>query len=124
MSEHLDRLREEARTLNKWQQHRFLVMVFGATVVSFVLVVIALQLYTNSTAIELDLSLPSREAIREQANDDVESTTYPSTGPIDKQSIASFRKLYTDQYDKLVGANSFGSEALTDEALELPSIKR
>lgn len=123
MSEHLAKLRKEARLGNKWEQHRFLVMVFGVTMVALVLVVIALRLYANSTAIELDLSLPSREAIREQVSNGTTSATFPSTGTIDKQSLDAFRKIYGEQYDKIVGANNFGGEALTDQALGLPAIK-
>lgn len=105
------------------QRHRFLLMVFGAIGISLVLVIIAMSLYINSTAIELDLSRPAYQSVREQAGKDIPATTFPSTGTLDAAALKDFHDMYTDQYDKVVGASSFGSNALSDQALELPGIQ-
>lgn len=114
---------EAAEQLSTWQRHRFLLMVFGAIGISLILVTIAMSLYINSTAIELDLSRPAYQSVREQAGKDIPSTTFSSTGALDAAALKEFRDMYTSQYDKVVGASSFGSHALSDQALELPAIQ-
>ena len=113
----------EASELSHWQQHRFLIMVFGAIGASLVLVVIAMALYINSTAIELDLSRPAYQSVRDQAGKDTSATNFPSTGPVDTNALKSFRDIFTKQYDRAVGTDSFDKEALSDQALELPVIQ-
>lgn len=113
----------EAPELSHWQQHRFLIMVFGAIGASLVLVVIAMALYINSTAIELDLSRPAYQSVRDQAGKDVPATNFPSTGPVDASALKSFSDIFAKQYDRAVGTDSFDKEALSDQALELPVIQ-
>lgn len=106
-----------------FERHRFLVMVFGAVGISFILVLIAMHFYVSSTAIELDLSRPAYQSVREQANRDTQTASFPSTGKIDDAAVQQFRTMYTDQYDKAVGVDGFDSKAMSDQALELPDIK-
>lgn len=113
----------EAEELSTWQRHRFLLMVFGAIGISIILVTIAMSLYINSTAIELDLSRPAYQSVRDQAGKDISATAFSSTGALDSAALKEFDAMYTDQYDKVVGASSFGSDALSDQALELPAIQ-
>lgn len=90
---------------------------------ALLLVVVAMAMYINSTASELDLSRPSFQAVRSQADKDGDSPTYPSMGALDKLSLDKFRVMYKGQYDKAVGVNGFSSDALSDKALELPAIE-
>lgn len=98
-------------------------MIFGAIGIAFILVLVAMSWYINSTAIELDLSRPAYQNVRDQVSKDTQTTSFPSTGVIDEAAVQTFRQMYSDQYDKAVGVNGFGSEALSDQALELPEIK-
>ena len=118
-----EHVHSEAGEVSKRQQHRFLLMVFGAVGVSLVLVFVALSLYINSTAIELDLSRPAYKSVRDQAGKDMQATSYPSTGTLDETAIQTFRQMYKEQYDKTAGTTDFDSDALSDRALELPAIK-
>ncbi len=113
----------EEPELNYWQRHRFLVMVFGAIGIALLLVTIAMNLYSNSTASELDLSRPAYQSIRDQAGKDIPATTFSANGPLDEAALKEFRGIFTEQYEQVVGASSFGSDALSDQALELPPIQ-
>lgn len=104
-------------------QRRFFLLIAGSIGITLTLVTIAMILYTNSTAIEIDLSPPAYQSVRQQAGAGIDSAIYPSTGEIDEKAIQTYRTMLSDQYEKAVGANGFGSDALSDKALELPQIK-
>ncbi len=123
MTEEHDQATADIGELNVWQRHRFLLMVFAAIGVSLVMVGIATSLYSNSPAIEIDLSRPAYQSVRDQAGKNMPATTFSSTGTLDAKVLKDFRTMYTEQYDKVVGASSFGSNALSDQALELPAIQ-
>lgn len=123
MSESLDRLREEAKTLSLWRQHRFIIMIFGAALTAVIFTSVALHLYSTSTASELDLSLPSRQAILRQSNSDAPTMVFPSSGIIDQKALEKFRTMYSAQLEKATGTNAFDSAAMSDRAIELPVIK-
>lgn len=123
MSEPIEDTLDNTSKLTSLSQNRFLLLVFGSIGISLVLVTIALSLYVNSTAIELDLSRPAYQSVREQAGKDIPSTSFSSSGPIDKAALEQYRELYKDQYEKAVSTNGFVGEALSDQALELPHIQ-
>jgi hypothetical protein len=107
------------KNLSKWQQHRFLIMLGAAIVTALFLVSVALALYASSGAAQLDLSRPGYVSVREQANRDESFDGFSATGPLDKQAIDQFRKLYDKQANKATSVDSFGGNAMNDQTLSL-----
>lgn len=107
----------EAKDLDNWQQHRFLVLVAITIAVSLVLVAVSLWLYNSSGAAQLDLSRPGYQSVREQVAHTNDFIEFSSSGPIDKEAIAEFRKLYDEQLKEATAIESFGGKVMTDEAL-------
>lgn len=108
-----------ARTLSRWEQHKFMVLVGLTIIISLFLVMISLQLYNRSGAAQLDLSRPGYQSVREQAGRRVEFTGFPSTGPLSKEALDSFRSLYDVQVKEATSVNSFGGDVMSDAALNL-----
>lgn len=98
-------------------KHRFIVMIAGSVMIALLLVVISLQLYTNSGTLQLDLSRPGYTSVRDQIHRDEAFKGYPGTGAIDKAALDEFQKLYDKRANDLISVDAFGSEVLTDQAL-------
>lgn len=113
---------EKHPTLTRWQQHRFMLMIGATILISLFLVSAALALYASSGAAQLDLSRPGYVSVRDQANtstDDFDS--FPASGEINEKTLDQFRKQYDKQAKKATGLDSFGGEAMSDQALSLDS---
>jgi hypothetical protein len=109
----------EEKPLTRWQQHRFMVMIAATIVISLFLVSVALALYASSGAAQLDLSRPGYVSVRDKANEEETFDGFPASGPIDKEALDKFRKLYDTQAQKATGLDSFGGDAMSDQALSL-----
>lgn len=110
---------KEASQLGRWQQHKFLLLVGITIVIALVLVIISLQLYNSSGAAQLDLSRPGYKSVRSQVSYGSEFTGFPSSGPLDKEAIDSFRSLYSEKLKEATALDSFGGDVLSDKALGL-----
>ncbi|MGO3702145.1 MAG: hypothetical protein ACTJG2_03100 [Candidatus Saccharimonadales bacterium] len=102
----------------------FPLMVLGSIIVSLVLVAISLVLYNQSGAAQLDLSRPSYEAVRSQAQQSEPFVGFdPSSGTLDEEDFTSFDELYTNLYSKKEGENmqeyknAYAPEVLSDASL-------
>ena len=110
----------ERPPLSAMWQHKVFLLVFGAIVVSSLMVVISLYIYSHSTAIELDLSRPGYKNVRSKV---VNSETFhglEATGPLDDAVKADFLRMYDEQSKGLGEIDSFSSNALSDKSLGLP----
>lgn len=107
----------EAKGLSTWEQHKFMVLVGATILTALILVVISLHLYKSSGAAQLDLSRPGYESVREQASHTNDYNGYSSTGPLDKDALDSFRKLYDEQLKQATALDSFGGDVMSDTAL-------
>lgn len=116
----IDELKNEARAMTKWHQFRFLVLIAGTITVSIVIVMVSLNLYNSSGAAQVDLSRPGYQSIRKEAseNNDPEDT-FDSTGSLNSQVITNFQKIYNKHANQVIGVDSFGPDALSDDSLEL-----
>lgn len=117
-----DRLKAEAQHVGFWQQHRFLIMVGGAIVLSLFMVGIALSSYHNSGTAQLDLSRPGYQEVREQVDREGDNRRFSANGPLDEAALTEFRELYDEQAKSAQAEGSFAPEALSDEALELDRV--
>lgn len=115
----IDDLRSEAVAMSGWERHRFLVMIGGVVLVSFFMVSVAMSLYNSSGAAQLDLSRPGYQDVRNKAKRDTTSTTFPSTGTLDKSAMGEFKKMYAERTSKVTTVDSFDPVALSEESLQL-----
>lgn len=109
----------DARVLTRWERHKFMVLVGLTIMIALILVMISLHLYNSTGAVQLDLSRPGYQAVRKQASETVDITSYPSTGPLDKDALDAFRNLYNEQVKKVTSVDSFGGDVMSDTALGL-----
>lgn len=96
-------------------------MIAAAIMIALFLVGVALALYASSGAAQLDLSRPGYVSVRDQAKNKEDFDGFPATGSITKETLDQFRKLYEKQAEKATSLDSFGGNALSDQALSLDS---
>ena len=108
------------RALTRWEQHRFLGLIFLVVCVSLALVWVAMSLYQSSGAAQLDFSRPGYQAVRKEAGGSSSATvSYPAEGPLTDKALNDFKKMYTEQTTKATATQSFQPSALSDESLQL-----
>ncbi|HWT40434.1 MAG TPA: hypothetical protein VN081_04175 [Dongiaceae bacterium] len=101
-------------------RYRFAILIVGAIIISFVLVMVSLSLYVSSGASQLDLSRPGiDDSIRKQASADESFKGFDASGPIDSQAMDEFNNLYDSQLKQLTTIKAFGGDVLSDNALQL-----
>ncbi len=101
-------------------KRRFLLMITLSIVVSFVLVLVSMSMYSSSGAAQLDLSRPGYQSVRAQAAvDDSDFQNYTVTGPINQLTISEFKTLYAGQAVKTKSVDAFGGDPLSPDALGL-----
>ncbi len=109
------------KPLTKWQQHRFMVMIGVAIMIALFLVSVALALYASSGAAQLDLSRPGYISVRDKADKGEDFDSFPASGTMTNDTLDQFRKLYEKQAQKATSLDSFGGNAMSDQALSLDS---
>lgn len=107
--------------LSFWARHRYFVLIFSTIFVSLVLVGVSMWMYYSSGAVQLDLSRPGYSSVANQVKDDEgKFTVYPSTGPVNKDTISQFQQTYDGQATNAKGVDAFGGDPLSPSALGLP----
>lgn len=115
----LDELRQEAALKSQIARNRFLVLLGGVTLVSVVLVAIAMSVYNSSGAAQLDASGPRFIGVRDQVIQDRLTTAFPASGAFDKQSFDDFLKAY-DGHTKAIGqVNGYDPAAVNNDSFNL-----
>lgn len=101
--------------------HQFFAMIVIVILISLFLVYVALSLYQSSGTLQLDLSRPGYDSAREEAIKDTEVFKgFSAEGPIDKQALSEFDKLYREKAaEALIDIGDFSGDALSDAALTL-----
>jgi hypothetical protein len=111
----------DKESVSPWAQHRFMLLVTGAILVSLFLVGVALALYASSGAAQLDLSRPGYVSVREQADQPNQFDGFSASGDINKNALDQFRGLYNEQAKKATSVDSFGGTVLSDQTLSIDS---
>ncbi len=114
-----EQLVHDARTMTRWQQHRFLVLIGATIIISLFLVGVALALYASSGAAQLDLSRPGYVSVRQKAVQSDSLTAFPSSGPVTKDMLDQFKSTYQNQANQAVNVDSFGGDPLSDKSLSI-----
>lgn len=115
-------LMTEAQELSWWQRHKFLILVFGAIATAIFLVMVAMNLYSSSGTAQLDLSRPGYQSVRDQVERSASGAEFSSVGDIDESVLVEFRAMYKKEADQVIKIDGFGPEAVSDNALGLPSL--
>lgn len=115
-------LMTEAQELSWWQRHMFLILVFGAIATAIFLVMVAMNLYSSSGTAQLDLSRPGYQSVRDQVERSASGAEFSSVGDIDESVLVEFRAMYKKEADQVIKIDGFGPEAVSDNALGLPSL--
>ncbi len=96
---------------------KLVVGLIGAILIALLLTFISVQMYTNSGTASLDLSRPGYEQAREQVRSDEQSKNFSPAGPVNKESLEEFKKLYQQELVKLNNSSSFNDQSLDDAQL-------
>ncbi|NTW61299.1 hypothetical protein HGB24_01240 [Candidatus Saccharibacteria bacterium] len=104
---------------NKSSKRRFIILLASSITMALALVVISMYIYGISGAAQLDLSRPGYVTVRSQATDGSVDVNYSSVGNIDQSSITDFKKVYSQQSQKIKTADAFSGDPLGDDSLGL-----
>lgn len=110
------------RTLaEKYQEHRFLIMIGIVIVIALFLIGVALALYASSGAAQLDLSRPGYQSVREQAGKSDSFNGFSASGEIDKEALEQFQAQFSERMKQAVGVENFGGSGMSDDSLSIDS---
>lgn len=100
-------------------KNRFVILIISSIAISLLLVSIALALYAWSGAAQVDLSRPGYGDVRNKVDEAEEPTAFPNSGPIDKEVLDDYEKLYDKTASQVTSVNVFEGGVLSDEALRI-----
>ncbi|PID31510.1 hypothetical protein CR983_00615 [Candidatus Saccharibacteria bacterium] len=109
------------QAVSQFAKHRLAALVIGAIVIACTTTFISLWLYRVSGTVQLDLSLPEYENVRDQITEE-DDRVFSQDGPVDTEALTTFRQVYDDHLKSIVGLDGFRPEALNDDALELGDV--
>ena len=113
----MEELRIDAARMTIWQRHRFLVLIGGVILISFVMVIIGMYIYNTSGAAQVDLSRPGYQSVQKEASRDTTDDSFASTGKLDKEAFDSFDSMYAEHARQVVGVDSFDPNAIDPDTL-------
>ena len=121
------RPKKEIALFEKMKKHQFGLFITGSLAVTAILLGVSFWMYNEFGTAQLDLSRPSLQEARDQANRDAEkakneaqTSGFSGEGEINTAVLNEFKKLYSEKLNKLEG-DFFGEGALSDETLNLTS---
>jgi hypothetical protein len=100
-----------------WYQKEIVLFVGGSIVIAFLLVVIAMALYTSSGASQLDASRPGLKSVQSKIDQSDSFQAFSSDGQVTNDTLNQFKALYQKQVKSVSNAADFDSAALGDQAL-------
>ncbi len=115
-------LRRDAAMQNKWQQHKFIILIAAVLVTSCALITVAMHLYATSGASQVDISKPSLQSVREQAAEEAKKSTndaFSANGKLDNKALADFNRSFSNHVNQIDPANHYTPDAVSPENLQL-----
>lgn len=108
-------------SFQKMSKYRnFIVLIIGAIVISFSLVVIAMIHYMQSGAAQLDLSRPSYRDVRKKVQKTERFDGFDTSKPLDESNLDKFEQLYDQKMDDVRRTTKpLSSDVLSNETLEI-----
>lgn len=104
--------------LSFWEQHRLFLLLIITVCIAIVLTVVSISMYNSSGAAQLDFSRPGYSAVSDQVEGDDVIDEYSGSGPVNKDSIEEFMKLYNEEAQKAKAVDAFNGDPLNPEVLE------
>lgn len=98
-------------------KHRFILLLVITIVISLILTSVALAMYNISGTAQLDLSRPGYQSVSDQVETDKDSSEYSAFGPVNKDTVDEFKKLYDKQAAKAKAVDAFNGDPLNPEVL-------
>lgn len=99
---------------------KFIIFIVASIVGALALVVVSMYLYQQSGAAQLDLSRPTYESVRSQAqrSDNVED--FGAAGELGDADLKKFKGIYeTTSKDVQAQANAFDPDAIDNKSLSI-----
>lgn len=103
--------------LTFWDRHRLSLLLIITLLIAVTLTVVSMTLYNISGAAQLDLSRPGYQSVSDQIDKDTKIDTYSASGPVNKDTIQEFMKLYDEQAKKAKAVDAFNGDPLNPEVL-------
>jgi len=101
-----------------WDKHRLSLLLIITVLIAVTLTVISMIAYNVSGTAQLDLSRPGLSSVSDKVDKGDKITEYSSFGPVNKDSINEFTKLYDEQAKKAKAVDAFNGDPLNPETLE------
>lgn len=115
-------MNDEAKSVEEqltfWDEHRFLILIVATILISIVLVSISIFIYKVSGSAQLDLSRPGYQSVSDKVDRTDPVTDYSSFGPVNKDTLNDFTKLYDKQAAKAKAVDAFNGDPLNPDVLE------
>jgi hypothetical protein len=103
--------------LEKISHYQFATMITSAVLLTAILTTVSIWIYVSSGAINIDLSRPGYEKIREETSAEATETQFLPSGPIDKAVVDDFNSRLESLQARLSSMNNFSNDVVSDEAL-------
>jgi len=104
--------------LSFWDQHRLSLLLILTVAIALVMTVVSVVIYNTSGAAQLDLSRPGYRSVSDKVERTDKIDTYSASGPVNKETIEEFIKLYDTQAAKAKAVDAFNGDPLNPEVLE------
>jgi hypothetical protein len=99
---------------------KFLIFISASIIVALILVVVSMYLYQRSGAAQLDLSRPTYESVRSQAQQSDKIEDFSATGDLGDEDMKKFKEIYEKTAkDVQSQANSFSPDDIDNKSLSI-----
>lgn len=100
-----------------WYRQQIVLFIGGSIIMAFLLVLASMALYASSGAAQLDLSRPGYKSVQNQVDQNDNFESFSASGPVTKDTLDQFLKLYQKQVKPVDNADVFSPDTLDDQAL-------
>lgn len=101
-----------------WDEHRFMILIAGTILIAIVMVSISIVIYNVSGSAQLDLSRPGYRSVSDKVDRDDPVTEFSAFGPVNKDTVNDFTKIYDEQAKKAKAVDAFNGDPLNPDLLE------
>ena len=108
-----------ARVKELTLKHQLPMAILLTVVVAIIMTAVSLSLYVSSGTLQLDLSRPGYESARKELTKPEDKTDYATNGPVNKQALDEYQKLFEAQRAELNRIGKFKDQGLSDDTLML-----
>jgi hypothetical protein len=102
------------------QRHQLAFLIIAAVITTLILTTISIYIYVLSGAINIDLSRPGYESVRQDTSDESSGVDpFSSSGKIDDEVRTNFLHRLEVIQNNTKQMNDFGGDSLSDKSLDL-----